>query len=51
MVCVDDSRLDCFLVPLFSDWGCSLSKEDEGSENRAPDFQQADRAADQPGRL
>lgn len=38
-------------MPLFSDWGYSLSKEDEGRENGAPDFQQVDRAADQPGRL
>lgn len=38
-------------VPLFSGWGCSISKEDEGSENRAPDFQQADGTADESGRL
>lgn len=41
----------CFRVLLFSGRGRSFSEEDEGPENRAPGFQQADGAADQPGRL
>lgn len=40
-----------FHVLLFSGWGHSFSEEDEGHENRAPGFQQIDRAADQPRRL